>query len=85
MRCTSSNVAIVVSPGVVIASAPCAQPQFTAQSAPFVEEAVDQPRGEGVAAAHAVENLQVGHRPRLVERALVVADRAPVVELAVLA
>src|ERR1035441_8186032 len=35
IRCTSSNVAMVVSPGVVIASAPCAQPQFTAQSAPF--------------------------------------------------
>ena len=34
-RSTSASVAMLVSPGVVMASAPCAAPQSTAYCAPF--------------------------------------------------
>src|ERR1019366_5251258 len=46
----------------------------------FVQKTVDQPRREGIAATDAVEDLEVRHGPRLVELALVVAHRAPVVD-----
>src|SRR6185503_8458409 len=44
------------------------------------EQAVDQPRGEAVAAADSVEDLEVLAALRLVEPAVPVAHRAPVVE-----
>src|ERR1035437_8776366 len=46
----------------------------------LVEEAVDQAGSKRVAAADTVEDLEVGHWTRLVERTLVVAHRAPVVD-----
>src|ERR1017187_3844222 len=46
----------------------------------LVQKAVDQPRRERVAAADAIEDLQVRHRPSLVERAFVIAHRTPVVD-----
>src|ERR1035437_453499 len=49
-------------------------------SALFVEEAVDEAGGEGIAAAYAVEDFEVGHGAGFVERTLVVADGAPVVD-----
>ena len=59
-RSTSASVAIEVSPGVVIASAPCAAPYSTAVCRSLaVQEPVDQAGGEAVAAADAVEDLQV--------------------------
>src|SRR5260370_30414854 len=45
-----------------------------------VQEAVDQPRGKPGAATDAIEDLLIRHRPSLIERTLVVADRAPVVD-----
>ncbi len=44
------------------------------------EEAVDEAGGEGVAAAYAVEDFEVGHGAGFVELALVEADGAPVVD-----
>ena len=79
-RSTSGSVAMVVSPGVDIASAPCATPQRERPGRVLAgQQAVDQPRGERVAAAHAVEDLDLALRD-LVERALVVRDRAPAVD-----
>src|SRR5260370_11148033 len=46
----------------------------------IVQESVNQPRCKRVTAADAVEYLKVGHRPRLGELALVVADRAPIID-----
>src|SRR6266540_293613 len=43
------------------------------------EEAVDQPRGKRVAAADAVEDLEIGARCGFVEIAVAPGDRAPVV------
>ena len=58
-RSTSARLAIVVSPGVVIARAPWAAPQSTAHCGALAgQEAVDEAGGEGVAAADAVPDLE---------------------------
>ena len=81
MTCsTSASVAIDVSPGVVMARAPCAAPYSTARLRTQArEESVDQPRREGVATAHAVEDLEVLAARGLVQRAVGPAHGAPVV------
>ncbi len=57
-RSTSASVAMLVSPGVVMASAPWATPQATACSRTFTcEKSIQKPRGEAVAAAYAVVDL----------------------------
>ena len=56
---TWSSVAIVVSPGKVVSSAPCAQPSLIASSGGLArEQAVDESRGKSVAAADAIEHIQ---------------------------
>ena len=55
---TSASVAIDVSPGVVIASAPCAAPYSTASAEVAGQQPVDQTGREAVAATNPVENLQ---------------------------
>ena len=68
---TSASVAVEVSPGVVIASAPCAAPYSTASCRLHArEQPVDEPGDEAVAAADAVEDLEVAPRRRLDEAAL---------------
>ena len=57
-----------VSPGVVMARAPWAAPYSTAFCGVVVlQEAVDQAGGEAVAAADAVEDLELRVRAALVE------------------
>ena len=69
-----------VSPGVVMASAPCAAPYSTAFCGSLnLHQAVDQPAGETVAAAHTVQNFQVLAVGRFVELAARPANRAPVI------
>src|SRR6476646_541672 len=43
------------------------------------QKSIDQPRCEGVAASHAVENLKIFTISRLVELAIAITDRAPVI------
>ena len=72
---------MLVSPGVVMASAPCAAPYCTASCGRLAcEEAVNQAGGETVAAADAVVDFQILAQRRFVEFAAGPADRAPVVE-----
>ena len=57
---TSASLAMVTSPGKVVSSAPWAQPRrsdFLGRSAR--EQAVDQPGGEAVAAADAVDDVEL--------------------------
>ena len=57
---TCSSVAIVVSPGKVVSSAPCAQPSLSASSGSSpAQQAVEEARGEAVAAADAVEHVEL--------------------------
>ena len=68
----------VVSPGVDMASAPCATPQSTAHCGPLpAEKPVDEPGGERVAAADAVEDLESSRVGALVELAVVRSSMAP--------
>ena len=58
---TCSTVAIVVSPGKVVSSAPCAQPSLSDFFGRLAaEQAVDEARGEAVAAADAVDDVEFG-------------------------
>ena len=76
-RSTSASVAMLVSPGVVMASAPCATPHFTAHSTGFAgQEPVDQAGGKAVAAAHSIENVDVALR-HVHDLVLVERDGAP--------
>ena len=55
---TSGSVAMLVSPGVVMASAPCATPHWTAHSCTFAgKQSIDQAGSERVATADSVQNL----------------------------
>ena len=70
-----------VSPGVVIASAPWATPYARdVLEVVAAEQAVDEPRGERVAAADAVEDLEPAHLGPGEERLARAADAAPVVD-----
>ena len=79
-RSTSASVAMLVSPGVVMASAPWAAPHSTAYCGPLArEKAVDQTRGEAIAAADAVVDLEVRPRRSLRRTRRRLGDGAPVV------
>ena len=80
-RCsTSASVAMDVSPGVVMARAPWAAPYSTASiDGEALQQAVDQAGGEAVAAADAVEDLEVGPVRGPVQPTVGPGDRAPVV------
>ncbi len=85
-RCTSSKVAIVVSPGVVIASAPWSTAAVHRPIRTFlIQEAIDQPRSERIPTTHAVEDLETRQRPRLMKLPFVVAHRAQSFTVAVFA
>ena len=62
---TCSSVAMVVSPGKVVSSAPCAQPSLSASSGfgPG-QQAVEEAGREAVAAAHAVEHVELARSAR---------------------
>ena len=80
-RSTSARVAMVVSPGVVMARAPWAAPQSTAHCGSLPgQEAVDEAGGEGVAAADAVPDLEAVVGARLVEPPAGVEHGRPVVD-----
>ncbi len=75
---TSLSVAMLVSPGVVMASAPWAAPYSTASCGVLpARKPYDQARGEAVAAADAVVDLQVLAQRRLVELAASRTEIAP--------
>ena len=77
---TCSTVAIVVSPGNVVSSAPCAQPSFTASSRSSpAQQAVDEARREAVAAADAIDARSSSARGRRVRLAVDPRHRAPAV------
>ena len=60
---TWSSVAIVVSPGKVVSSAPCAQPSFDGVLRRLAgQQAVEESGGEAVAAADAVEHVELARR-----------------------
>ena len=60
---TCSRVAMVVSPGKVVSSAPCAQPRLTASCSGLAgQQAVEEAGGKAIAAADAVVNIQFAGR-----------------------
>ena len=60
---TCSTVAIVVSPGNVVSSAPCAQPSLTASCSGFArQQAIEEARRKAVAAADPVVHIEFARR-----------------------
>ncbi len=57
---TCSSVAMVVSPGKVVSSAPCAQPSLTASSGGSpAQQAIDEAGRKAVSASHAIHHIQL--------------------------
>ena len=57
---TCSSVAMVVSPGKVVSSAPCAQPRLTASCSGFAgQQAVEKAGGKAIPAADPVVHIQL--------------------------